>query len=216
MTTTTVFAEANDGRLFGRSSTSYANARNGTDFIDGPGAGGTQDFETGQSLVSGTWRCKLAFLSFDTSSIPDTDTIDSVTLYVRGSEANTTNNPVIQVRAYDWGTTIEAADFRTGDQFAALDLLATFDTAGGWSTVGYNTFSENGTAFRSAINKTGFTRIVCSTDRFAAGTAPGSGDREDPRGWSSEATGTTSDPKLVIEHSAGGAPTAFTGWGVAI
>lgn len=207
MTTTEVFAESSDGALIGRSNT-YLSARAGTDIIDTI-TGGTADFQTGQSLASSIYRCKIAYLSFDVSGLPAGDNIDSVVLNVRGSEANTTNSPVLEVREYDFGTTVESGDFIPGADFGNYTLLATYDTSGGWSTAGYNTFTESGTAFRDAVAAaragTGILRVAVASDRFRLGTSPGSSGtvREDPRGYSSEQALTTSDPKLVIGHSAG-------------
>lgn len=138
------------------------------------------------------------FFEFDTSTIPGTPT--AVTLSLDGALDLTATDFTIEARLHDWGTSLTTADFVPGDSMASKTLLATFDTAGYVS--GYNDFTESGSAFAGNLNLTGMTRIVLVSSRARLGTTP----TTDERIWFStvEASGTSTDPKLVVTYGAAG------------
>jgi hypothetical protein len=143
-----------------------------------------------------------AVLTFDTSGIDDGDDIDSVVIKLDGHSQTPGSGFVFEIRAHDWGATAEVEDWVPGADMAGKTLLASLASAS-YGTSGLNTFTSEA-AFLSAINKTGETRVVVTTDEFADNVDPSPAtDR-----WSgvtlSEATGTTIDPVLIVESSAGG------------
>ena len=182
-TTYTIFGDVSDG------------------YLDGPagaadGAGGSAytniDAYCGQNGgASGT--AYQAFLAFDTSSISDTATITAVTLSLWGVTDSSTTDFTIEVRSHDWGASLLTGDWLSRATIATKTLVASRSTAG-FSTSGYNIFTSEA-AFLAAINKTGFTRLVVNSSIWRA-----AGAGSDLVGFkTSDAAGTTNDPKLVIE-----------------
>lgn len=201
MTVTTVYSGTGDGHILSVDF-SYAQAR----------AGGTVGFfadttavalNVGQNFAAGEgdyYAIALAYLGFDTSGIPDTDTISAAELSLYGAGNSSDTDFTVQARTFNWsGGGLTTADWRTDAQFAALTLLATFNTTG-WNTAGYNAFTENGTNLRSSINKTGATYMVVGSSRYASATTPTGAESVDA--YSADQAGTTNDPRLVITHAA--------------
>lgn len=196
--TVTTFYAPTDNGFIDSSSATYATARNGSGFY----VSSTDDPTHGYTR-SGDYFLDMAFVRFDTSSIGDTDSIDDVDLSLYGvtSDFMTIPEITLEVRSgYTWsGSGVTSADWRTTAQFTALTRVATMAPAS-WTNSGYNLYTEDGTNFRSAINKTGYTELTLCTDKHAAGTAPT--DVEYATFRNATATGTTNDPKLVVTHTA--------------
>ena len=114
---------------FGQSSTTTA-VLNGT--ADDVGVGSYADVSAindpgGEG--NGVQVTQFAF-RFDCSSITAGETINSVTLSVRPSYVDANGRALSAVK-YDWGSTVDAGDFRTPSQLAACSVYATktFNTA---------------------------------------------------------------------------------------
>lgn len=196
MTITTVYS-TNDGYLRGRSTT-YSLARAGTDIQDG----GTDFVFVGQRINAGEYQVYENFFNFDTSSLPDTDSVTDVDFMVYGSADQSTVDFIAEAREYDYGSGTPAVadgDFIPGANLGSYTLLATWDST--TYTSGYNTFTENGSAFRSAINKTGNTRLMIASDRLRNNITSTTVERA-LFVSSIGGGGTSTDPKLVITHSA--------------
>lgn len=198
-TVTTIFTDTSDGQIGstgsgGTSAANYAAAIAGANLIantTGAGFGIT----IGQSVFGTNRTIRVGYFQFDTSSIPDADSVSAVAFspYVDFNSANFT----MQARTFDWGTGLTTADWSSN--VSALTLLGTFDlTAGG---TGYKAFTENGTNFQSAINKTGQTRFLVCSNRHASATEPSVNEESTVTG--ADNAGTTQDAKLVITHAAG-------------
>lgn len=183
----------------------YSTARAGTSLtVD---TSSTGDF-LGQRYSGGlNWYfCYEVFLKFDTSAIDDGDDVSAAVLSVYGQQDATTGNDfTIQARTKDWGASLTTEDWVAGASLGALSLLATFNTASGFSTAAYNDLTENGTALRDAVNKTGVTYVLLNSSRHEAGNAPTGGD-EYVKIYFSNQTGTTQDPKLVVTHASATKP----------
>lgn len=199
-TVTTVFAGTNDGRVQS-GSTTYATARDGggTVSVDTTSTG---DIGAGQFFSSPNYTLWEYFPEFDTSSI-GTDTVSSTVLGLYGIADSSSTDFSVTAWLYDWGGTVTTADWRTAAQLSALTEVATFATAGGWSSSGYNSFTETGTAFSDGINGAGTTRIVVGSSRLESGTAPTGA--EYVWWYFADQSGTTNDPKLTITHASSGA-----------
>jgi len=214
MTTTTVFAGANDFWVLNHDD-SYANARSG--------AAGTKFMDVGNEPVlfvgqadpahAGGYECMEIMLEFDTSSIPDTDTIDSGVFSIWGSNDNDPGDLMtVQLRAYDWGGTMQDTDWRSDSQLNALTLCATL-APGSLITTDYNDFASQA-GMVGSVNKTGFSRYVLCSNRHIAGTVS---VEEYLQLISADTSGTTNDPKLVVNHTTAapsGQPTAKRRGGV--
>lgn len=195
----TVYADTTDADLASSSGT-YANARDGTGnpvSIDSTST--DTSVKAGQTLTGGTRFVWQAFEAFDTSSIPDGDVVMSASLQLYGVTDQSSTEFTLEARAKDWGAAVDTGDWTTGAGLASLARLATFDTTPGWSTAGYNTFTEDGANFRNGIDKAGTTRMVLVSNRsVGSGVDPIQNERV--YWYTSDQAGTTNDPKLVIVH----------------
>jgi len=196
MTTTTVFGDAADCGITSYDDT-YSVARDHGGLDEGLSPASLDGF-VGQNFATPTYYCSQDFQGFDTSSIPDTDSVSAAVLSLKGSNDNDLSDLLtVEARSYDWGATVDLTDFRTGSE---LNVLTSCATAGPSTfTTGYIDFSSTG-SMPAAINKTGFTRFVlCGARNVGTGTAP-SGEEY----WqliSADQTGTVDDPKLVVTHT---------------
>lgn len=193
MSTLVVYADA-DGEL-GATDVAYATALGG--------AGGYSNttfvyMEVGQ--ITGFYVLE-AFLSFITSAI-GTDTISAVELALYGHTDNSTTDFGIEAAALDWSPGgLTTADWQDGTELDSLTVLATFGTSG-FSIAGYNAFtnSGDGSAFNSAVNRTGTTYLVVFSDESRTNSQPT--NDEWVKVWSSDEAGTTKDPRLTVTHAA--------------
>lgn len=201
MASATFYSESADGFIESSHSTTYSTARSsGGSKV----AAATEVYlQVGQNYIGGFgYYLYETFLSFDTSTIPDSAIISSVTLSLHGGgyADQSTTDFTIEARTYDWGASLTTADWVAGADLASNTLLASRSTSG-WSTSAYNDFTENGSNFVSAINKTGITRIVICSSRTKDGTAPTGAEYVNFA--ANETTGTSNDPKLSVTYALG-------------
>lgn len=153
MSESTFIAESGDGRVRSSNAT-YLTARSGANLMtDSSGY-------VGRDVDTGTYYLNQSYISFDTSSIPDEAIVSSAVLSVYYAENVSTTDFTVEARLKDWGAALGTDDFVAGADLAALPLLATFATSAIHSPCGFA--SESG--FAAAINKTGYTRILLSSD----------------------------------------------------
>lgn len=168
---------------------SYTKARQGTGSI-GIGTGNTAA-AVGQLRAGSLYQCLESLYEFDTSSLAG-KTITSATLsvYVTGRQNDVSYT--VEARLYDWGNTVENADYLAGSSMGAKTLLATLaDTA---ATAGaYRAFSD--VALPANVNKTGKTRIGLFNSNQRLNNAPGNGVDEY---INIDAEAGTNPPKLVV------------------
>jgi len=137
------------------------------------------------------------FCAFDTSAVGG-DTVDSVAFAIYGQSDVSITDFTLEARSHTWAP-LATGDFVAGSSLSSKTLLATFATSG-FSTSAYNTFTESGTAFRSAINGAGYTEFLVASDRQRVGNTPAGG--EYVNSYAAERSGTTEDPKLTVVHTA--------------
>lgn len=172
------------------------------------------DANTGVSgIFNGNVFIARGFYLFDTSSIPDTDIISSATFSVKPTENgssgdNDGDNWVTIVQSSPASNTaLVVGDF---DQCGAIDNPTEgIDTGSriGTSSLTANVYSNyalNATGL-SWISKTGITKLGMREghdvlDRAYAGA---NNTKNGASHYFADQTGTTNDPKLVVEHSAG-------------
>ena len=192
----TALGTTNCWRMISWDSTTWANICAGA----GVGKETPKEYFTfGSYYTAGPYyEANTACLEFDTSSIGASSTVTAVVLSLWGANTGPAQAFEAQVKAYDYGTDIEAGDWRTPTQFAALTTLATLAVPGdsSVSTVAYTPFTSNGN-FAAAINKTGLTRLIINSDRFAASTQPSSSERLPT--WIDTTSG--KEPKLVVTYT---------------
>lgn len=155
-----------------------------------------------------------SIVNFDTSAIPDTDTVSAATLSLWGTsktnELNSGEDAIIITPATPAGTdNVVTADFDqvgdiaspgTGAYSSSIDLSAI-------ATAAYNDFALNATGL-AAISKTGITTMgirILDDDS----TVPGfSSDQTNAMSiQSADFAGTGQDPQLVVTHGAAAAGT---------
>jgi hypothetical protein len=199
VTVTTVFAGTGDGHLQSASAT-YANARDGTGTTTlNPSAttGRVGQFDFGGEIVD---QC---FFEFDTSGVPNLDTISSVVLALWVDANAIASNFECRVAEFDYGT-LAAADFRSGSQLSTLEstaLKATTTLTTGLATGAYKSFSDAGGGLASLANlKTGTSRIVVY-DFNQVGSGNGALNEGAVTWRMADFAGTTNDPKLTITHA---------------
>ena len=175
---------------------------------------GTGAFPSGQtsmpwgraaaSATTNQWEViARSFALFNTSSIPDTDNVDSATISgygitVRDNLGSQFINLVAGTPAAN--NNLVAADFNLANHGSTKFITNTLIS--GLSTGVYNNFALNASGL-AAINKTGITkfslRIVSDIDNVEPTWSSGNDAVFDIS--EADETGTTQDPKLVIEHS---------------
>lgn len=144
---------------------------------------------------------------FDTSAIGDTDTIDSAIFSVKGNGSKTDALAIApNVNVYSaspaTNTNIIAADFNDYGSTAFCDSAITY---AGWDTGAYNNFTLNANG-KAAVSKTGITKLSLRNANYdVAALAPTWADSASSNigGIFADTADTTSDPKLVVEYSAG-------------
>lgn len=165
---------------------------------------GYQDDETNDEYT----QIYRAITLFDTSSIPDTDAISSATysLYGQGRVSSIGSNPNYNVYSASTASssTLTNADFNIGS--FGFTQLATGIAHNSLSITGYNDWSLNASGI-SNISKTGVSKFGALLEGDASNSAPGttnngSANLERMQFHSADASGTSNDPKLVVEHSA--------------
>lgn len=198
-TVTTVYATAPVGAgSVDSSNATYATAR----------TGGTLNI-SGNHLVGQLpgYSCDEAFVIFDTSGIPDTDTVSAVVASFDGNLNGSTADFVAGLAASSYnGGAVVTGDWVSGAAIPTPEL-------GTWNSSGYsadyNAFTETAD-FKTAINKTGNTSLIIYSQSHRDGTTPTA--NEYVYFTDADAAGTTTDPKLDITHAAGGGGATYPGW----
>jgi hypothetical protein len=136
---------------------------------------GTQDHAGGKNS-SGWTTFFETFYSFDCSSIPTGLTVVNATLNIKlGNKYGTGSTVPISFRKFDYGTTIEAADYRNSTQLAALTEYASFSFPNGYSYIAdYQKVTTTGTTLVTDVSARGYVNMVAVTsEQYGVG---GSGD----------------------------------------
>lgn len=146
-----------------------------------------------------------SFVLFDTSSITDTDTIDSAVLsiyvYDKNDPASKAPDSQIYTATPASNTDIVGADYAQTGTTAQCDTAVTYASM---TASAYSSWTFNATG-RGNVSKTGVSKFSNKNANYDnANSAPGvtSADYY-ARSNGAEATGTTTDPKLVVTHTAG-------------
>ncbi|OLT26544.1 hypothetical protein BJF83_20890 [Nocardiopsis sp. CNR-923] len=121
MTTSITMGHSSDGYLES-SSTSYTQAVQGSGTVLVPGNSASLMY-VGQSVGSGVRYVFQSFVRFDLNVDPDTT---PVTAYLRLQAVQSSGSRVsraLEVRSYNWGTSVTAGNWRTPSQLNALPLV---------------------------------------------------------------------------------------------
>ena len=168
------------------------------------------NFQVALSNDSGgtNWRnMRRIIVLFDTSALPDTDTISSATLSLYASlvsAANWGQSIAINTSNPASNTAIADGDYDYGD-FGTTDL-ATRVLGSNITVDQYNDFALNASGLAN-ITKTGVSKfgLRYSGDVDNAEPSNSAGQKDDTNAFlHADTAGTASDPKLVVVHSAAG------------
>jgi hypothetical protein len=166
----TAYATTNQGWTYG-GSTTYATARSTVTDAVGSTYG---DVVVGQIFSSPTYYVYEALIGFDTSSIPVGSTIVSVVLSLYPDIVQTANGGTwtVDAVAKDFGASADGSDWVAGANLAALTVLASLTCDATHPATGaYRNFTS-AAAFLTAIVCGGQTRLLLSSSKHNAGTAP--------------------------------------------
>jgi len=184
----------------------------GSSVLDGLGAGINANFAS----TNYPGALFQSYMVYDTSSIPDSNTVSSATIGLRAIASNvssswTTTDPAnatLQARYY--GTSITDTRGNNNSHWAlspsgmaAKTLVATYAAASAW-TAGTDYTLTSTASFPGSINKTGNTVLVFTTDDFATSTARSS---RETYGFD---TSSTLAPLTVVHSFLGSATVAAT------
>lgn len=155
--------------------------------------------------TSGKWgRITRSFILFDTSAISDTDTLDSAVLSLYGATVITEGDYGNGINIYS-STPASNDDIVVGDfDQVGTSAFATAIPRASFSTSAYNDFTLNATG-EAAVDFTGISKFSMRWVNDANNSEPTweSGEGRDlTEAWAADETGTTKDPKLVVEHTA--------------
>lgn len=157
------------------------------------------NMSTSSNQFDGVYRSHFLF---DTSAISDTATIDSATLSLYGKNKSGTS-PTITVNIFSTNPASNTAIADGDHDTVGSTEYSTKITYASWNTSDYNDFVLNATG-ESAISKTGVSKFSTrDNDHDAADSAPSwsSGAIWAIEAWHADETGTSKDPKLVVEHT---------------
>lgn len=187
MPTTIAYSDSQDGYISSFTASNYLNARAGGS-ITAVGSAGAAGAAGNVTIYEG-------FVSFDTSGVPGT--VRFVELSLCGNAGSTGVAFTLNARAYDWGTTLDNGDYVAGASLSALPLRASrqINSMSDWATDGTRLAFTSDSSFLS--NTDNPVRLLICTSRVEAGT--NNATVSEYVGWyTSEATGTTNDPKLTV------------------
>ena len=177
MSTLVVYSDTTDGFIYcidgvaddgeeGGANGTYAAARAGTGSQFGADAASIYAV-VGQAKVVAyftEYQVQEAFLAFNTSSIPDGDTVSAAVLNLTSQQDQSATDFTLEARLYDWGASLTTADWVTS--LSSQTLLAHRDTASGWTaTTAYDLTDD---AFAANVSKTGSTRLLLCSDYTTA------------------------------------------------
>jgi hypothetical protein len=207
-----------DGTVRNDARVSWATIHDATTTTNTDGLGGAFPSET-VSAYPGTCTYSYtangrrivgrAFLLFDTSAIPDTDTISEATLSVYVTATEDSDND-----GDDWINVVQSSPASNtdlvGDDFDQCGSVsnptegATRKELTGYSINAYSDYALNSTG-RSWISKTGVTKLGMREGHDCINSAMSiSSGANDIRNRFADYTGTSNDPKLVVTYAAGG------------
>lgn len=147
------------------------------------------------------WRF---FMVFDTSALPDTDNISDAVLSVYTTVKGGTASHAYNIYGSTCSTTVTGTDFDLCDAVPQCDTEITHASL---ATGAYNNYTLNATG-RGNISKTSLSKFVYrEAYKDAGNVAPDTENNTYFELRSMDFSGTASDPKLVVTHSAGGGST---------
>lgn len=143
---------------------------------------------------------------FDTSSIPDTDSVTATTLQMVRSSASSTDGNGNTVAAAVYGSATPATNNLTTDDWEVPGTTAFSDTIAQAAWDGTEIFTFNATG-RSNVSKTGVSQFAVRDATYDVPNSAPTCTSQTPNitaiaSHTADATGTANDPLLTVTHSA--------------
>ena len=223
MSTTNVYASG-DGRVYRGLTAPWSQANWDTVHDAATGTGADMNLGCYTSVTfraTGTGYLQRAHTPFDTSAVPDTDTVSAASIYIQAVSGQV-NNDFSENLYVVPSTQADTSGPATGDYNKSGDtnnptVLGTKAIAD-VSTVAYTEVPLNATGI-AAINKTGFSKFAWRVQHDADDTYyDASGGVKNSQVYfytSSQAAGTSQDPYISITHASGGSSSIKTMNGLA-
>jgi len=166
------------------------------------------------NITAGTssdlWTTNVrAIYLFDTSSLDDASVISAAIFSILGTDKDDPSTAIAPNIDVYTSTPASNTNLVNGDygQTGAISQTGAPISYANWSTSAYNDFTFNATG-RGNISLTGVSKFATKNANYDAGASGptwSSGTVHYLQGASAEATGTTSDPKLVVTYTVGAA-----------
>lgn len=174
---------------------------------------------TDGSVSNTFYALRRNFTLFDTSSIPDSNNIDSATLSVYQSVASTLDNHSDSVALVEASlasnTAVANGDYEGNKNFNTK--FATSKAHASWTNNTYNDFALNSNGLTN-ISKTGVSKFQFKSEfDLADSPTPTYVSSDTTSGVtviSADTAGTSTDPKLLVTHSVAGGVKLFNLMGV--
>jgi hypothetical protein len=189
-----------------QASTAWSTVRGGagTNAFDSADDDNMALFKSSTTTNGWTSITRAAFL-FDTSGIGDTDSLDNATMSLRGTSIRDdgVDTPIdlnIYTSAPASNVALVAGDFNS---LGGTDLSTKIQDSS-WNTTGYNDFLLNASG-EAAVDFTGISKFGTRDETSDAGNSAPAWESDKASamlGNFADKTGTTDDPKLVINHTA--------------
>ena len=209
-TTTTVYPDPSpestsvDGKIVSGGQTTWGAARGAT-----TGTANDSELSHDQAILSyagaaDNWQITRAIYVFDTSSITDTDTIDSAVLSIfvkTNSDGDNDGDDYINIYASTPATDTAVI----GDDYDQINTTAqatSIDLTAGFTNETYADFTLNATGLGN-VSKTAVSKFGAREGHDAVNNQPATSSGDMGIGaYFADTAGTTKDPKLVVQHSA--------------
>lgn len=196
--TTSTFYPTIDGRLSGNATT-WAGIHDAATPNFGTNTTETESpFAFSAKVSASDWYVYRTIYNINTAALPDTDTIDSAVFSAYGSAIEAaddadSSSAVLVGASPASDTALVDGDYDSlgTTSFGSIAISA-------WSRVAYNDFTLNASGL-AYISKTGYTNFGGRTELDRANTEPTGRNIADC--FFMDETGTTKDPKLVVEHT---------------
>ncbi len=204
-TVSTFFSETSDGLIQSRHAT-WDTARDGTGFTTLT-ATASSAVAIDRNFDGADYRPVESFYQFDTSALPDADTVSVVTftLTSEGSKGVDDDGEDLEARTLDWGATLTSADWQDlnpESNWTSLPLQAKIARTAWVGSDGTDNNFTSEAGFPAAVNKTGTTFLVVSNSLSANAVGPTNGDALNIGAYYSDEAGTANDPLLTVTHAA--------------
>lgn len=203
-TVTSYYSGAGDGWIETVAGASWALARADTTGVGADAIGATCRVMTG--LFASGWQIRRIFFPVDTSGVGAGATINNATLYAKPSTTanndDNDGNDYIGVVGTSQASNTALSDADIDNVSDTLLSDDTRDLSSAFSTSAYTSWTLNASGL-AAVNKTGYTLLGLREGHDILNDTPGyaTGQSNQIRFHTSEATGTADDPYLEIDYT---------------